>query len=334
MQIGRWNALALLCVLGAGALVVSFSGLRLGAGPGAEAESDLDRAWRAVRSRPQDPAAWLALGDAQALVDQGPAAEHAYRTAIQIAQDDPTDRGLAHARLGFLLYARGADAEARDLLTIARARGASVPLLDETLAALRSPAQGPPPAGAPPGPSRPSAAEARRIADGGVELDAATAPMIEAPPVRPASPAPAVSAPAASVAPPEVPLDAACAVPLERKRNGALLTFVEVNGFEVLLFVDTGATITLLNRSVAERAGVVFTGHWFKAHTANGVADFELGRIENLRLGDRTLQNVEVSVCDECIRIGTDGLLGLDVQARLDVFVDVVGGQLRFADCY
>ncbi|MCK6552228.1 hypothetical protein L6R52_40735, partial [Myxococcota bacterium] len=53
---------------------------------------ELTRALQRVSAAPQDPRAWITLGDAQAAFEELDAAEHAYRTALRIRPD-----GLAFA---------------------------------------------------------------------------------------------------------------------------------------------------------------------------------------------------------------------------------------------
>ena len=302
--------------------------LALGAGYGwwrSEVErrppEDLEVALRAVRSHPTDiAAAWLALGDAQVAAQSPEDAEQAYRTAI--LHGGAAADGRARARLGFLLYEQGRDGEALRWLGEASDRGAAVPLLQQTLERLAAQP------GATPRPSLPApAAAAEAISDpvvdsappgdAGVELDAAVAPVAAAPalPPRPAN-------------------DDPCEVPVERGAAGSLLVTTGVNGYEVLLIVDTGATSTVLNRSVAERAGVRLSDRWYKVQTANGIIEVQLGSIDAVTLGGRVRVDRPVVICDECIETVADGLLGVDLQGGFDVQVDVAARRLLFADCY
>ncbi len=97
-----------------------------------EAPPTYDDAYAAVHSTPRDPDAWIALGDAQSQLDELAAAEHAYRTALRLDRE----RADTYARLGFLLFGQGRDAEAKPLLAEARRRGATAPMLDTALAQL------------------------------------------------------------------------------------------------------------------------------------------------------------------------------------------------------
>jgi len=116
---------------------------------------DVAGAWARVRANPRDARAWASLGDAQSAVDELRAAEESYRTALRLSAEEPT----VLARLGFLLYGRGEDVQARALLEQAQFQGADLPMLQYTLDRLRqeaptpadeAPADSAAPAAAPP----------------------------------------------------------------------------------------------------------------------------------------------------------------------------------------
>lgn len=297
---------ALLLIGGIGSLLVGWWFL---SAPGPAGMTDLGRAQAAVQATPADPAVWLALGDAQAAVDAHHAAEYAYHRAIQLADAQGQPDGQARARLGFLLFGRGRDNEARRWLKEAQARGATTPLLEETLMRL-TPAPRPRAADAPASAPTP-AAPTPRVDGGATELDAA------------GSPAPEEVAAAPFL----------CTVQLERRASGALLAMVWINQRQLVLLVDTGATISVINRSAAEAVGVAPVSGRLQAVTANGVTEMTMGWVDEIILGDRLLEGVRVAVCEECVSAVADGLLGVDLQSRFDVRVDVVAGLLLFADC-
>ncbi len=292
--------------------------------------SEVQTYLRAVHERPGDPQAWLALGDAQSAREALSAAEQAYRTAVEVGEAAGQDTGAARARLGFLLYERGRDAEAHRWLKEAHRLGAQVPLLDEVLAQLASDTAD---AGILAPPVRSSAANEDREPQpirtdaGTVELDAA---------VWRDAPIDADDTPAAdnrTAAAPARPVSDTCAVPMVRRPSGALLVDGVVNDTDIVLLVDTGATMTVLNRSAAQSANVRRLPGRLIAQTANGQTEMQLGQVAHVVLGDRVVEDVRVAICDECIATVADGLLGLDVQARFDVQVDVVARRLLFADC-
>ena len=305
----RWAILTVLL----GGLVAAAVALRpradaplLESGP----QDDISDALARVQSNPRDPAAWMALGDAQAATDALGAAEHAYRTAAEVG----AGQGLAAARLGFLLYQQGRDAEARRWLEAAREQGASVPLLKETLQSLAQ-ATARADAGVPSTLPEPAPSPLPPITDAGVgELDAA----VEVPP------------PPAAVAELEA---SGCEIPVARSRNGSLMVDVVLNGLVAHLILDTGATMTVLNRSAADDVGAASQPGRLIAMTANGTTEMALGQLDDVAIGGRRVQGVRVAVCDECIGARADGLLGVDLQAAFDLQLDVAGPRLWFRGC-
>lgn len=270
----------------------------------AEAVNDGDpigAAWSLVHERPKDAAAWAALGEAQAAADQLDSAEHSYRTAILLGGGD----GLAYARLGFLLYARGEDGQARALLSEAKRRGADVPMLDYTLKALAS--------------SKAPAAGDSPVAvrdEAPAELDAGLAPLD------------------ASVTEP-LRARRICTVEAERRGQGhTFLLPVQIGGETARLVIDTGASITLITSDLASRIGVPLDRERIiRAFTANGRADFSTAVLPVVELGGRTAQSTRVAVCSDCVEGFADGLLGLDLQAAFGLELDLGAGEVRFSDC-
>lgn len=274
----------------------------------------LGAAWAQVVARPREPAGWVRLAEVQLEVDDQTSAEHALRTALTLGDA----RGLAHARLGFLLFGQGRDAEARALLLEARRRGADAPMLEDTLAAL---------APAPSPPSRP----------GGVSEPAPS------PPVAPAldagfagldatAPAPRV---AAASAPDKAPVDPeACQLTLHRVERGVFLVDVVVAGVPGRLVLDTGASMTVLTEAFTARAGLTLdTRRVVRAMTANGQVEMPTALADTVQLGPHASAEVRVAVCRDCVEGLADGLLGLDLQAAARLQVDAAAGQAFLGDC-
>ena len=284
---------------------------------------DVAAALAKVHKAPRSVESWLALGDAQAALDDLGAAEHAFRTAVEVA---PETDGRPAARLGFLLYQQGRDVQARRWLTLALARGAQAPLLRETLESLTPTGDTAPNEAAAVEPP-PVALDAGIPVDAGpASLDAASAPLALNEAAQEETPD------ALSESPSESP--GACAVPLQRTPSGGLLVDVAMNGALLTLLVDTGATMTVINDSAARRAGIARVPGRLIAQTANGITEMALGHVTEVALEDRFVEDARVAVCDECIQFRADGLLGVDLQAAFDVQVDVVGRRLAFTDCY
>lgn len=242
----------------------------------------LDDAWVRVRAAPRDPAAWAALGDAQVNLDQLLAAEASYRTALRLRGAD----GQLYARLGFMLYGWGRDEDALEALELASDLGADVPLLDFTLAQLRSERE----------------------------------------------PAP-VSV--AAVEPPDASSPRHCEIPATRVApHGVWQIKAEVNGVPTTLVVDTGASLTALDREVVGRVGATIDEErTVNAITAAGPAVFPTTRVESIAVAGRSAEAVRVAVCEKCAGTTAAGLLGLDVQAPLGMDLDIHDGVVRFGDC-
>jgi len=316
-----------------------------GAPNGAGEAAPLDplaAAWRRVAERPERAERWLTLAEAQTELDQVESAERSLWTAIELG--DPS--GRAHARLGFLLYAQHRDDEALPLLAHAQREGVELPLLGHTLERLRARVGG----RANPEASDPAHPEGPRPrAPGG---DAATEPSDvgafgrEAERLRPAVEG-ASEAPDAGVAtgtPPDagpprgpVPEDPAepCTLALERLGpTGAWAVDLEVEGELARLIVDTGASLTVITRTLVEDLGIPpDDAHAIRALTANGPVVMPTAVLDRVAVGGRELRSLRVAICDDCVQDVADGLLGLDLQTSLQLRVDAASGELAFGDC-
>lgn len=292
---------------------------------------ELDGAWQAVVARPNDAAAWGALGDAQTALDQLEEAEHAYRTSIRLGGGD----GLAFARLGFLLYARGEDAEAATMLREAKRRGADVPMLDQTLAELgqRAPvAVRTSPGGTIDGLHR-APPRAPPVADAGLggprvtDASVVPEPEVESIPAAPVEPEPELSA---------EPMYEVCVVPVHRPtQHAAYQVDVHIGAQPATLIVDTGASMTVLSGDLIRRLGIRSDPRRpINAMTANGRTRFETAMVRGIQIGDRVLETSRVAICEQCgVEIIADGLLGLDLQAAFGMDLDFAESQIRFRDC-
>jgi clan AA aspartic protease (TIGR02281 family) len=90
--------------------------------------------WTTLMGAPQESTAWQRFGAAQQERGALDVARAAYRAAIEL---DPRD-GDPHARLGFLLYEAGHDAQALAELHTAQQKGSSIELVEMTLSMMRS----------------------------------------------------------------------------------------------------------------------------------------------------------------------------------------------------
>lgn len=84
---------------------------------------------------------------------------------------------------------------------------------------------------------------------------------------------------------------------LQADSQGHFVSRGRINGIEVNLLVDTGATFVSLGRSDAKRIGLDYTkGERALTATANGTVPVWRMRLDTVELGGMTLHNVDASV--------------------------------------
>ncbi len=106
-------------------------------------------------------------------------------------------------------------------------------------------------------------------------------------------------------------------VELKASSNGHYHSSVSVNGRDIDVMVDTGATRVALTYEDAERAGIYVQPADFthRVNTANGTARVAPIRIEQISIGDITLRDV-AGLVSEPGRMNTT-LLGMSFLGRL-----------------
>jgi aspartyl protease family protein len=86
-------------------------------------------------------------------------------------------------------------------------------------------------------------------------------------------------------------------VVLTANNQGHFFTTGTINGVSVRFLVDTGASLIALSASDARRLGINFlAGKKTLSSTANGVAVSYVVKLDEVRIGDITLNNVDCSV--------------------------------------
>ena len=86
--------------------------------------------------------------------------------------------------------------------------------------------------------------------------------------------------------------------------RGQFLANGTINGISVRFLVDTGATSVALSTDEARRLGINYLlGERGQARTAGGIVPMYRVRLDNVRVGDITLNNVDAGV--------TDGMKGM-----------------------
>lgn len=90
------------------------------------------------------------------------------------------------------------------------------------------------------------------------------------------------------------------ALAIRQSSDGHYYVNVRVNGSDARLLVDTGATLTVLSKYQAERAGIFPPPSEYTANvrTASGIAKAAPVRLNTLEIGDARLQNVRALVMD------------------------------------
>jgi aspartyl protease family protein len=90
------------------------------------------------------------------------------------------------------------------------------------------------------------------------------------------------------------------ALSIRQAADGHYYVNARINGADMRLLVDTGATVTVLSVRQAERAGIFPSQSEFTAtvRTASGMARAAPVRIRDLQIGDARLEDVPALVMD------------------------------------
>lgn len=101
------------------------------------------------------------------------------------------------------------------------------------------------------------------------------------------------------------------ALAIRQSSDGHYYVSVRVNGSEARLLIDTGATLTVLSKHQAERAGIFPSPGEYTAtvRTASGMAKAAPVQLNTLEIGEARLQNVRALVMDTPANIS---VLGMD----------------------
>ena len=120
---------------------------------------------------------------------------------------------------------------------------------------------------------------------------------------------------------PSAPLSASSSVtvPVVRRLHGTPIvrvTFNNAKSYEMIL--DTGASRTLITRTMANELGVIANERMVAATASEAEVVFELGKVEAISMGGITLNNARVSIGDSVNvgLLGNDFLNGYDVTIR------------------
>ena len=107
-------------------------------------------------------------------------------------------------------------------------------------------------------------------------------------------------------------------VTLVADSRGHFLTIGAINGITVRVLVDTGASLVSMSSTEAKRLGINYTaGQKTSVSTANGVVPTYRVKIDEVRLGDVTLNNI-----DGMVHVGDNlpiVLLGMSFLNRMEM---------------
>ena len=136
---------------------------------------------------------------------------------------------------------------------------------------------------------------------------------------RQASPAPTALLPPLPPSPSAPISSGSVTVPVVRRLHGTPIvrvTFNNAKSYEMIL--DTGASRTLITRTMANELGVIANERMVASTASEAEVVFELGKVEAISMGGITLNNASVSIGDSVSvgLLGNDFLNGYDVTIR------------------
>ena len=108
---------------------------------------------------------------------------------------------------------------------------------------------------------------------------------------------------------------------------------VSVNGEKSKLLLDTGASGILINRNLAEKAGVTnLSDTEIRGIGDKGGKSGHMGIANSLKIGELEFRDCSVEVLDQRLVTGEDGLIGGDVFAAFLVDIDFPNEKLRLSE--
>lgn len=134
-------------------------------------------------------------------------------------------------------------------------------------------------------------------------------------------------------------------LPFYAASTGTPIVNVRVNGISKWFWIDTGSSMTLIASDVAAQAGVKpLSPDTLHMVTAVGVANAQAAAIGRLEIGGLVIQGQQAAIISadqlalnrgdapgESGIVRIDGVIGMDVVRRLDLRIDFLRRQVRFA---
>jgi clan AA aspartic protease (TIGR02281 family) len=122
-------------------------------------------------------------------------------------------------------------------------------------------------------------------------------------------------------------------IPLHRSGNHYLVDARPARGRSIRLLIDTGASLTIFTPEVLEQRGIRYrdTGRTGIFHTANGMVQAPIHKLDSLSVGDWYVNDLEVGVLDLGGNPGVDGLLGMNFLNNFQFFIDQNEAVLRLS---